>query len=129
MITSSSTPFGPDFTKDIVGLLLNGIEEGTKMAYQMLWNILITFLKEHWILVLGSLFILFLVVNIKVMMGRWGALGSFLYNFSYFGTLFVIGLIWGPEVFSGDIFNAASAVILYPICFILVGVILDKGRG
>jgi len=57
--------------------------------------------------------------------GRWGWLGSVLYNYLYFGTLFVIGLIWGPEIFANDYFEIAL-VILYIVCFSLVGVILTK---
>jgi hypothetical protein len=62
------------------------------------------------------------------MMGRWGGLGSFLYNFFYFGILLVIGLISGSEVFVDDYFNVACAIILYPICYVLSGMILDKMR-
>lgn len=127
MITSTSTPFfGPDFAKDLLGLLFGAIEESTKMAYRMLWNVLMAFLREHGALTIGTLFILFFIVSIKAMMGRWGALGSFLYNLFYFGTLFVIGLAWGPDVFADDVFNLACAVILYPICYIAVGTILDN---
>jgi hypothetical protein len=60
------------------------------------------------------------------MMGRWGSLGSLLYNFFYFGTLYIIGLLWGPEIFVDDLFNAACAVVLYPACYLLVGYILER---
>lgn len=92
----------------------------------MLWDILLAFLLENWFWVLLALFILFIFVTLKAMMGRWGSLGSFLYNFLYFGILLIIGLIWGPEVFVDDYFNAACAVILYPICYVVTGMILDK---
>lgn len=125
-MTATSTPLGQDFPKQVVELLLNAIDEGTKQAARMLWNILTTFLSEHWFLVLLVLFIVFIVVTLKAMMGRWGSLGSFFYNFFYFGTLLIIGLIWGPEVFVDDYFNASCAVILYPICYVISGIILDK---
>lgn len=125
-MNATSTPLGADFPKQVVELLLNAIDEGTKQAARMLWNILTTFLSEHWLAVLLVLFVVFVAVTLKAMMGRWGSLGSFLYNFFYFGTLLVIGLIWGPEVFVDDYFNAACAVILYPICYVLSGMILDK---
>lgn len=92
----------------------------------MLWGVLMGFLSVNWFWVLLVLFVLFIFVTLKAMMGRWGSLGSFLYNFFYFGTLFVIGLIWGPGIFVNDYFNAACATILYPICYVLVGVTLDK---
>jgi hypothetical protein len=110
----------------MANLLFNSIEEGMKQAAQMLWGILMVFLKEHWFAVMIGLLLIFIVVTFKAMLGRWGSLGSFLYNFFYFGTLFVIGLIWGPEVFVNDIFHAACAVLLYPICYFLVGMILEK---
>lgn len=125
-MTPTTTPLGPDFPKQVVNLLMDSIEKGTLQAAQMLWEILLAFLSENWFWVLLTLFVLFVFVTLKAMMGRWGSLGSFLYNFFYFGTLFVIGLIWGPSVFVNDYFNAACAVILYPICYVLVGATLDK---
>jgi len=96
-MTATSTPLGADFPKQVVELLLNAIDEGTKQAARMLWDILTTFLSEHWLAVLLVLFVLFIVVTLKAMMGRWGSLGSFLYNFFYFGILLIIGLIWGSR--------------------------------
>lgn len=125
-MTATSTPIVSDFPKQMVNLLLNSIEEGTKQAAHMLWNILISSLKDHWFAVMIALLAIFVFVTFKAMLGRWGSLGSFLYNFFYFGTLFIIGLIWGPEVFVNDIFNATCAVVLYPICYLLVGLILEK---
>ncbi len=125
-MNSTSTPLGADFPKQVVELLFNAIDEGTKQAARMLWNILTTFLSEHWLAVLLILFVMFVAVTLKAMMGRWGSLGSFLYNFFYFGTLLIVGLIWGPEVFVDDYFNAACAVILYPICYVISGMVLDK---
>lgn len=127
-MNSTSTPLSQDFPKQVVGLFLNAIDEGTKQAARMLWGILTTFLSEHWLVVLLLLFVVFVAVTLKAMMGRWGSLGSFLYNVFYFGILLIVGLIWGPEVFVGDYFKAACAVILYPVCYFLVGLILDKMR-
>ncbi len=125
-MTATPTPLGPDFTKQMINLLFNAMDEGTKQAARMLWSIFMSFLSQHWFAVMGLIFFIFIVVTLKAMLGRWGSLGSFLYNLFYFGTLFVIGLIWGPEVFVNDFFNAACAVILYPVCYIITGVILDK---
>lgn len=125
-MNSTSTPLGIDFPKQVVELLLNAIDEGTKQAARMLWGILTTVLSEHWLAVLLVLFVVFVAVTLKAMMGRWGSLGSFLYNFFYFGILLIAGLIWGPEVFIGDYFKVACAVILYPTCYFVAGLILDK---
>jgi len=94
----------------------------------MLWGVLLNFLKIHWLFIAVFIFIAFVAVTVKAMFGRWGSLGSFLYNFFYFGTLFVLGLIFGPCIFLNDWFNAACAIILYPICYWLVGRILLKTR-
>jgi len=125
-MNASSTPLGADFPKEMVEMMIQSFEDGSKWAARMLWDVLMTFLAENWLWVFIGLFAVFILVSFKAILGRWGSLGSFLYNFFYFGTLFVIGLIWGPEIFTEDIFNAACAVILYPICFLLVRFILDK---
>jgi hypothetical protein len=125
-MTSTSTSLDPDFAKDIVTMFSNAIEEGTKQTVHIFWDILISLLEDHGFVAMIVLLIIFIVAIFKAMFGRWGGLGSFLYNFFYFGTLFIIGLIWGPEVFVNDIFNAACAVILYPVCYFIVGIILEK---
>ena len=96
------------------------------MVTHLLWSILISFLKANWLTALIILFAAFVVLTIKAGLGRWGPLGSLLYNVLYFGVLFVIGLIWGPEIFLDDFFKVVCVVILYPICFRLVGYMLDK---
>jgi hypothetical protein len=126
MSVSTSTPLGPDFPKQMVDLFFKAVEDGTLKAYRMLWDALLTFLSAHVIAVMLVMFIALIFTFLKAMMGRWGSLGSLLYNIFYFGILFIIGLIWGPEVFANDVFNAACAVILYPLCYIAVGMILDR---
>ena len=124
---STITQFsGQKFDKELINGLWSAVETGTRQSCNIFWSILIQFLKENWLPISLILFIIFVLFTLRAMVGRWGSLGSFLYNLIYFGTLFVIGLIWGPEIFLSDFFNTACAVILYPICYILVGVILDK---
>jgi hypothetical protein len=125
---STSTPLGSDFPKQIVNLFINAMDEGTKQAARMLWGIFISILKEHWLFIMVFLFVVFIVLTLKAMVDQWGSLGSFLYNFFYFGILFIIGLMWGPEIFVNDFFNTVCAVVLYPICYIITGLILDKVR-
>ena len=122
----TSTPLGPDFPKQMIGLLFDSVEKGTLMGVRMVWDIVITLLTAHWLAVLLVIFVILVATTLKAMMGHWGSLGSLLYNILYFGTLLIIGLIWGPDVFADDYFNAACAVILYPICYWIVGWILRK---
>lgn len=126
MDTSSSSSPNIDFPKQMVVAMSQAMENGSKWATEFWWKILMKFLAENWAWVFLGLFVILIYVSLKAMMGKWGSLGSFLYNLFYFGTLFVIGLVWGPQVFVDDIFNAACAVILYPVCYLLVGIILDK---
>ncbi len=125
-MTATSTPLGTDFPKQVVELLLNAINEGTKQAARMLWSILTTFLSEHWIAVLVGLFAIFIFALVRAFTtGRWAMLGSVAYNYLYFGALFLIGTIWGPEVFANDYFKVVL-VILYVVCFVITGKFLSK---
>ena len=125
-MNTSTTPFGPDFVNDMVIRTLQSVDEGTKWAYHLFWDSLISFLSEHWLTVISFLVLLFLVALIRAYMGRWGMLGSVLYHYLYFGILFLVGLIKGPEVFVSEYFEIACEIILYPICYKTVGIILDK---
>ena len=122
---ASSTPFD---TASVAPWLLNTVFiEAPKEAAGILWyRVLMPILQEHWLIIGVAIFLVFVIVTMKAMMGRWGALGSFLYNLLYFSTLFVIGLIWGPEVFVSDWINFFTTLVLYPVCFWVVGWILDK---
>jgi len=110
----------------MIDALFKGIETATQQIARILWSALLSFLTAHWFAVLVAIFVIFVVALLKAMLGRWGSLGSFLYNLFYFGILFVIGLIWGSEVFVNNLFNAAVAIILYPICYFITGLILEK---
>lgn len=125
-MNSTSTAIGTDFTKKMIDALFNAIDEGTKQAYRMLWNALISFLADHWISVLVLLAVILVIAIVKAVLGRWGMLGSVLYNYLYFGILFVIGLIWGSDVFASNWLTIAGTVILYPACYLTVRIILDK---
>ncbi len=124
-MSTTTVPF--DATSVAPWLLNTIFVEAPKEAANLLWHqILIPTLKEHWLSIGTLLFVVFISVTFKAMIGRWGSLGSFLYNLLYFSILFVIGLIWGPEVFVSDWMNFFTALILYPICYWIVGWILDK---
>jgi len=122
---STSTPLGIDFPKQIVSLLLNTINESTKQMFRVMWNIFMSLLVEHWKAVIIVLFTVLIYAIIRALLGHWWVLGNVLYNYFYFGILFIIGLIWGPEVFANDYFKLVL-VIVYIVCFTLVGIILNK---
>lgn len=122
----TTTPFGPDFVKELIPWLLKTFGEATAHAYRIIWDAFITLLWQHWIITVCVLILVLVAATVRaVTTGRWGWLGSVLYNYFYFGTLFVVGLIWGPEIFANDYFEIAL-VILYIVCFSLVGIILTK---
>ncbi len=123
---STSTAIGTEFTKKMIDALFNAIDEGTKQAYRMLWNALLSFLSVHWLTVIIVLAVILIIAIIRALIGRWGMLGSVLYNYFYFGILFVIGLIWGSDIFVSNWFTVAGVIILYPICYLIVRVILNK---
>lgn len=100
--------------------------DGPKWAVNILWEGMFDQLKTHWFIIGIFLFVVLFVTITRAMLGSWGALGSLLYNLFYFSTLFVIGLIWGPEIFIANWFGFFTAIILYPVCYKLVGLILKK---
>lgn len=95
-----------------------------KDAYQILWDNLISFLLDNWLPVIGVLLLILIVSFVIALFGRWGMFGSVLYNYLYWGTLFIVGLIFGPKIFA-NIFVDILLVVLYVICFRLVGKILE----
>ena len=110
-------------------MMFKAVEDGTVLAYRILWSALINFLKEHWLFAIGALFVVLVIATIKSIFGRWGMLGSLIYNFLYFGVLFIVGLIWGPNVFTNGLFAPVCAVVLYPTCYLITGYILDSTRA
>lgn len=125
-MNATSTPFGPDFVKELIPYMLQVFDDGTRKAYRMIWDIFMSFVIENWIAILVVLVLLLLVAFVRALAGRWGMLGSVLYNYLYFGILFVYGLVRSPESFVSDYFEIVCALILYPVCYFTVGVILDK---
>lgn len=126
MNASTTSPLGSDFPKQIVLWFLDAIDEGTKQAYRMIWNAVKELLAEHWgFVIIALVSILILAVLNYFATGRWAMLGSVLYNYFYFGILFVITLIFGPDVFANDWFKIVLFII-YVVCFISVGKLLQK---
>jgi hypothetical protein len=119
LLTSTSAA---DFAKEVMG----AIDEGTKQGIRMFWDATISVLREHLLATTLIFLVILAIALIKTIAGRWGMLGSVLYNLFYFGTLLIIGLIWGPSVFASDFFHMACTLILYPISFFITGMILDE---
>jgi hypothetical protein len=123
-MNSTTLPLGADYIKQTIDLLTTGIAQATAHDYRIFWDILISLLAQHW---LGTLTVLVVIILYAVarylMTGRWATLGSVLYNYFYFSILFLIGLIWGPEVYANDYFPII-ATIVYGISFAIVGFIL-----
>jgi hypothetical protein len=117
---------GPDFPKQLVGMLMNAVDEGTKQAYRMIWAAIEQFLFEHWILVTIVLFLVLLFAFLKYLAtGRWAMLGSVLYSYVYWGIVFVITLIFGSDIFANDWFKVVLFIV-YVVSFTLVGHFLRK---
>lgn len=125
-MTPISTTTSPGIAAHTIGLFMDALEKGILDGIRMVWHIVISLLKEHLLLIAVVVLVLLAVALFKAMMGRWGMLGSVLYNLIYGTALLLIGFIWGPEVFVNDYFNLICAVLLYPICYFLVGIILKK---
>jgi hypothetical protein len=123
-MTSTTSPLAPDFVKESIEILTTGIAEATAHTYRMFWEILLSFLAQHLLATFAVLvFVLLAAIVEYLIIRRWAALGSVLYNYFYFGILFLIGAIFGPEVYANDYFPLV-ATIVYLISFSIVGFIL-----
>ena len=126
MTPTTTPPLGPDLMKELIPWMIQQFGVATAKAFHMIWDIGITYLAQHWIAVLAGLFTIFVVALVRAFVtGRWAMLGSVVYNYLYFGTLFLVGTIFGPEVFTNDYFKIVL-VILYVVCFTLTGIFLNK---
>ena len=125
-MNSTTTPLGVNFTKDLVVMFMDAFSKAQEEAARTLWSGLLSFLYHNWLMtILVLLLILVLAGSDAFITRRWAWLGSVLYNYLYFGSLFIIGLVCGPEIFVSIYFDII-AVILYVVCFKLVWVIISK---
>lgn len=115
-----------NFAQDLISNMLNTYDVLLKKIYHSAWDIFMSTIKEHWLLILSILLGLLIISIIIALMGRWGFFGSLMYNYLYFGVLFILGLIKGPEVFLNEYFEFFCILLLYPVCYKIVGIILDK---
>lgn len=112
-------------TQFIIKEMFNAFDNAQKEAYQILWDGLLSFLSSSWLSVIGVLFLILVISFIVALFGRWGMFGSVLYNYLYWGTLFIFGLTFGPKIFA-NIFIDIALFVLYLVCYKLVGKILDR---
>ena len=125
-MNTTTPPFGPDFIKELIPWFFEQIGIATAKTFKLFWDIGMAYLLEHWITVIFCLFTIFIIALVRAFItGRWAMLGSISYNYLYFGALFIIGLIFGPEVFANDYFKIVL-VTLYVVCFVLTGKFLNK---
>ena len=126
-MTPTTIPvFAPDFVKELVPWMVGQFGIATEKAFRIIWNIGMKILVQHWISIIIFLIIIFVIAFVRAFItGRWAMLGSVVYNYLYFGTLFTIGLIFGPGTFANDYFKI-FLVVLYIICFIITDRFLRK---
>lgn len=115
-----------NFAQDLINNILSTYDVLLRKIYHSAWDIFMSTIKEHWLLILSILFGILIISIIIALMGRWGFFGSLMYNYLYFGVLFILGLIKGPEVFLNEYFEFFCILLLYPVCYKIVGIILDK---
>lgn len=124
---STSTAITLISPNEILDLFINAIGDATKEAYKIVWDFLIVFLSENWRQVLLFLLVMLVIVYLEaIITGRWAKLGSTIYNYLKYAILFIIGLIFGPVVFAGNIWAIVSVALVFPFCFWLTGKILKK---
>lgn len=106
--------------------IIDALNEGTKQGARMAWQVLMSILADHWIVVTVLLLAVLLIAILEALLGRWGMLGKALYHYLYFGILFIVGLIWGSDIFVSNLFSIFCTLMLYPLCYWITGRILVK---
>lgn len=114
-----------DFIKEMPSWLLNTIQEALLKDIKIFWNWGISYLSDHLWLVIAILLIVLVYAVFRALMGHWWVLGSVLYTYLYWGSVLIIGLVFGPEIFTTTYIDI-GLFILYILCFIAVGKILNK---
>ncbi|MFA6094839.1 MAG: hypothetical protein WC757_03065 [Candidatus Paceibacterota bacterium] len=125
-MNSSTTPPVPEFLKALIQQIIQAFGDATVRTYHMAWGILITFLTQNlmWVISILVCVLVFSFVDYLIT-GLWKNLGSVLYTYTYYGILFIIGLIFGPEVFAKDWIDLILFII-YVISFIWVRTVLNR---
>lgn len=114
-----------DFVKQLIETIFNSLQTGIVWAIKFIWDLTTSFLLNHWVIVIITLFVVLVYAVFKALMGQRWLLGHVLYNYFYWGLILLIGIIFGPEIFAGT-YVEIFTFILYIICYIVVGRILTK---
>ncbi|MHB1330927.1 MAG: hypothetical protein ACYCY6_03095 [Minisyncoccota bacterium] len=126
MTPTTTSQFNTDFVREIFPWMIEEFGIATAKVFRIFWDIGVIYFVEHWGAILVGLVLIFIIALVQtIITGRWAMLGSITYNYLYFGTLFIIGLIFDPELFANDYFKIVLA-ILYVACFIITGHFLRK---
>jgi hypothetical protein len=111
---------------DMGTFFMNLVEEATKQACRIYFEMLKELLVKYWLNILIFLLIAFVFGLVKyVTTGRWSTLGSFLYHLFNLTTLFLIAYLLGPEIFVSDYFPIVLTIV-YSVCFAIVGRIFKR---
>lgn len=103
--------------KKFVLQALDALGEGEKGGYRMVWKFILDFISQHTLYVISILVIVFAIAFLDYKFtGKWRSLGRVLYNYFYFGILFIVTLIFGPEMFANP-FMALGTLALYFLCY------------
>jgi len=123
-MNASST--NPLYLPEQVVLMFKGlIDEIPKESARLIWSVVTQILFYHWASIMGIFVSLLIVFLIKAIIGEWGSLYSLTYWTLYAVIVFIVGLIWGPEVLVSDIYHIIYLIVLYPICYHSVARIWD----
>jgi len=81
---------------------------------------------HHWLLIAGIFVATLVFFFLLALIGDWGSLYGLMYWTLYTAVVFVVGLIWGPEVFVSDIYHAIYLIAIWPVCYWVTGWIWDR---
>jgi Sec-independent protein secretion pathway component TatC len=125
-MNTSSNPDQFLFIKPLLIGLINSMEEGTKLFARTAWMLSLSILTEHWLLIVGIFFSIFVILIFLAVLGNWGGLYSLTYWTLYVVIVFIAGLIWGPEILFSDIYHIVYIILLNPVCYYAVSRIWDR---
>jgi hypothetical protein len=112
--------FIDEITQLILNLPLNSIS--------FAWSIINPILIENWLKLTVAIIILINIAMLKFLItGKWGTLGSLLYNFFFFGIMYLIINNFGPEIILEDYFKIIS-FLTYITGFFLTRLVLRSVR-
>jgi len=120
------SPIAESFLEDFTESFINNIQETIKRGYQGIWNALISFLINNWLLILILLIAVFIVAVIVAFSRGPRLLYKVIYNYLYFGIIFIIGLVYGSDIFVNNYFSLICIIVLYPACYLLTRLISEK---